>query len=83
MPMDVVEAEAVAAVAAELEGAGQEGGGEDGDGGGPPEINFDADITPEEIQMMAAMGIPFVSAAVVGWVGGGGLQGRLGLVGFT
>ncbi len=25
----------------------------------PPELNFDADITPEEMQMMATMGIPF------------------------
>ena len=25
----------------------------------PAELNFDADITPEEMQMMAGMGIPF------------------------
>ena len=24
-----------------------------------PDLNFDADITPEEMQMMASMGIPF------------------------
>ena len=25
----------------------------------PQDLNFDADITPEEMQMMASMGIPF------------------------